>query len=77
MVRVSDFGFCCVDVATIGILFSVVRSCLICVVVCAYAVLCLRVGFDGCGGFLLAGALNPNFLEGSFNLDFGAVRALK
>jgi len=23
------------------------------------------------------GALNPNFLEGSFNLDFGAVRALK
>jgi len=52
-VRVSDFGFCCVDVATIGILFSVVRSCLICVVVCGYAVLCLRVGFDGCGGFLV------------------------
>jgi len=24
-----------------------------------------------------SGALNPNFLEGSFNLDFGAVRALK
>ena len=27
--------------------------------------------------FILAGALNPNFAEGPFNLDFGSLRALK